>query len=151
MGNKASQKLSGALEDVIPSDKSAMDTSLREYTTALSTNPHRGASDHIRVLSFNLPCNAVESKTGSREWRKNLFKNRCPFAASLMNYYQADVVCFQEPHLKQTQMLQKEAGSDWKCFSRGREKDGSSEAQPIFYRSGKVDAVRSGCFWLSGT
>lgn len=150
MGNKASQKLSGALEDLVPADKSLLDESLRQYTPALAQKPSRGALESLRVLSWNLPCNTGDNKTGSKEWRRNLFKFRCPFAASLPQYYEADVFCLQEPHEKQTQMVLKEIGPGWKCFSKGREKDGSSEAQPIFYRTDKVEAVDTGCFWLSG-
>ena len=130
----------------MPVDPKLVDPTLRVYTTPL-LHTHDGCNrTSLRVMSFNVPINTGDNHTLSEEWRKNLFQHRAPFVASLFSAYGLDVVALQELHQKQTTTILKmlndnnETGSEetrapeWGVVSCGREADGSSESQPIYYR-----------------
>lgn len=122
-------------EDIVPLDRSLVDA--ERVHTPVAQAPRRQASDVV-IMSFNVPCNTGDNRTGSEEWRRNLFKHRAPFVASLFDTYGVDVAALQEPHERHTRALASllEPGA-WEFLGCGREADGSSEYQPIFFRTAR--------------
>jgi endonuclease/exonuclease/phosphatase family metal-dependent hydrolase len=70
--------------------------------------------------------------------------------AEFVRHHDLDVICFQEPHEYQTREIASRL-PEYAYFGRGRNRDGSSEYQPIFWKKNRFSQLNNGCFWLSET
>lgn len=97
----------------------------------------------LKVVSFNVPTG------GSPDWRDG-WAYRRDMVAEFVRHHDLDVICFQEPHEYQTREIASRL-PEYAYFGRGRNRDGSSEYQPIFWKKNRFSQLNNGCFWLSET
>ena len=99
-------------------------------------------TNRLRLLSFNL--RYCEPRDG-----KNIWKNRRPLVAEILDIYRPDVAGFQEVLIDQLHDLERMLpGYLWAGAGR---KDGKQRGEfaPLFFRD--LQAAETGHFWLSDT
>jgi len=96
----------------------------------------------INFMSFNIPIG------GSDDWG-DWWMFRLNMIAKMPLYHNLDIIAFQEPHENETKQIHEQIKEYFEYFGRGREMDGTSEYQPIFYRKSRFILKDKGVFWLS--
>lgn len=100
-----------------------------------------GPSTPMTVGSFNIWCGVVD--TGAFPW-----KTRCEQIASLVKFYDYDIIGMQEVRPEQLADL-RAALPEYTAIGTGRDGVGQGEHSPIFFRTERYALLDSGTFWLS--
>ncbi len=103
-----------------------------------------GVRAQINVLSFNIRYD--NPRDGEHNWQY-----RKENVASLIQYYEADIIGMQE--VLKSQLVDLELllpGYAWEGVGRDDGKE-AGEYSPVFYNSAKFEKVASATFWLSET
>jgi endonuclease/exonuclease/phosphatase family metal-dependent hydrolase len=95
----------------------------------------------LKILSFNIPL------SGSNNWQEDWDYRQNPIA-EMPRHYDIDIICYQEPHEPQAKFIASKL-PEYEYYGRGRNADGTSEYQPIFWRKNRFALKDKGCFWLS--
>ena len=80
----------------------------------------------------------------------DMWNNRYPYVAKLIQYHDFDLFGTQEAQPKQLEDL-KAALPGYTYYGEGRDGNGQGEHAAIFYKTDKFKLLQSGDFWLSAT
>ena len=109
-----------------------------------SLPPVRKPAGAINLASYNIR-RAGKPDVGERDWT-----NRVHLVAGVVEKRGFEVMGLQEAYPRQIVDL-RAALPGWDSFGKGRFKDFSDEASPIFWKTERFEKLDGGQFWLSET
>lgn len=97
----------------------------------------------LNIISFNIRCCDDENGYSIEE--------RAPRLSTVISYYDADVIGFQEYRPAWEEHINKYFGDRYEIFNKYRSETIDIESSPILWRKDKFECVKTGYFWLSDT
>ncbi len=97
----------------------------------------------IKIISFNIRC--VDDENG------NSIRERAPRLAKILDFYDADVIGFQEFTPPWTDYIDKYFCEKYQFFNKYRIDTGWVESAPILWKKDKFNCLKRGYFWFSDT